>query len=71
MKETAQRRRSKKQIQDDKAAKVAREADIAAKLAQFEEMQRQIADLQQNAKNAKAVEDTMTGLINSGLVKQD
>jgi len=34
-------------------------------------MQEEINKLQQNAKNAAAVEATMTGLINSGLVKQD
>ena len=34
-------------------------------------MQKQITDLQKAAKNVKVVEDTMTGLINSCLVKRD
>ena len=71
MKSTAKRRRGKYEIKAQKEAEERKQAEIVQKLAQFEEMQKQINALQQNAKNAKAVEACVHGLIDSCLVKDD
>jgi len=71
MKQCAVRRRSKRQIAEDKQAKIDREAEVEEKMARFRQMEQQIMELQQNAMDQQKVKDTLDGLQNAGLLKGD
>ena len=69
MKQVATRRRSKRQIAADKEAEEAKQADIADKMARFEQMEHQLLQLQQQAKSADVIQKTINDLVGFGLVK--
>ena len=68
LKISSKRRRTMKQIQAEKEAAAQREAETQAKLAQFDDLQRELMTLQEQHETGKAASNLMSQFINAGLV---
>ena len=71
MKMTAKRRRSKRQIQEDKHNAEQLKLETEQKLAQFEQMQREIHEHRQKAAGVRQIEQQVNNLLEAGMVKLD
>jgi hypothetical protein len=69
MKASAKRRRSKKQIEKEKQDEEARVRDINAKLANYEQMEQEVALLQQDQSRVNNVSEAVEKLKSYGFVK--
>jgi len=69
MKASAKRRRSKKQIEKEKQDEEARIRDINAKLANYEQMEQEVALLQQDQSRVNNVSEAVEKLKSYGFVK--
>ena len=69
MKASAKRRRSKKQIEKEKRDEKARVRDINAKLANYEQMEQEVALLQQDQSRVNNVSEAVEKLKSYGFVK--
>ena len=69
MKASAKRRRSKKQIEKEKQDEKARVRDINAKLANYEQMEQELALLQQDQSRVNNVSEVVEKLKSYGFVK--
>jgi len=69
MKASAKRRRSKKQIEKEKQDEEARVRDIKAKLANYEQMEQEVALLQQDQSRVNNVSEAVEKLKSYGFVK--
>ena len=69
MKASAKRRRSKKQIEKEKQDEEARARDINAKLANYEQMEQEVALLQQDKSRVNYVSEAVEKLKSYGFVK--
>ena len=69
MKQSSVRRRSKRQIAEDKQARIDREVDVAEKMARFDQMEQQMKELQQQAVSASQIQKTINDLHGFGLIK--
>lgn len=70
LKISSKRRRTLKEIQAQKLAQEQEAAEKEAKLAQFEQMQAELQQLQQDAETNKMASNLMSQFISSGLVQQ-
>ena len=70
LKMSSKRRRTLKQIREEKLAKEQEAAATEEKLQQFEQMQQQLQLLQQESENGKMATSLMSQFISAGLVKQ-
>ena len=70
LKMSSKRRRTLKQIREEKLAKEQEAAEMEDKLQQFEQMQQQLQLLQQESETGKMANSLMTQFINAGLVEQ-
>ena len=70
MKSSAKRRRSKKQIEKEKEEEERRQADIALKLAHFDQMQAAVEEMQDKCQRIDNVDHAVQQLSRSGLIKQ-
>ena len=69
MKASSKRRRSKKQIEKEKQDEEARVRDINAKLANYEQMEQEVALLQQDQSRVNNVSEAVEKLKSYGFVK--
>ena len=69
LKISSKRRRTLAQIKADKEAAAQKEADTAAKLAQFEAMHQRLEQLELESKNGNAAASLMSQFVNAGLVR--
>ena len=69
MKARAKRRRSKKHIEKEKQDEEARVRDINAKLANYEQMEQEVALLQQDQSRVNNVSEAVEKLKSYGFVK--
>ena len=70
MKPGAKRRRSKAQIAEEKKQAELKEAEIAAKLAQYDQMQTQIAEMSGLLADARVMHDRISERFEAGELKQ-
>ena len=70
LKMSSKRRRTLKEIRDEKLAKEQEAAETQAKLAEFENLQQQVMQIQQESESGKMANSLMNQFINAGLVKQ-
>ena len=68
MKASAKRRRTKQQIIEDKERERQQKADIEAKLAQFQQMEQRMAQMEAQLHQAEEMHDDVTGLIKQGIL---
>ena len=69
MKASAKRRRSKKQIEKEKQDEEARVRDINTRLANYEQMEQEVALLQQDQSRVNNVSEAVEKLKSYGFVK--
>ena len=70
MKDGSKRKRTKKQIKDDKEAKLEEENANRARVAKIEEQEYQLQLAQQEADHNKGAAVLMSDLVNAGVIKQ-
>ena len=70
LKISSKRRRTLAQIKAEKEAAAQKERDIEEKLAQFEQMQAEMAQMRQDMETGKAAANLMSKFINNGMCKQ-
>ena len=66
----SKRRWIKQEVKDDEKAKLDRENEIRTKFAQLDQLQQQMAQMQQQANDNRAAAVLMSDLVNAGVVKQ-
>ena len=70
MKATAKRRRSKKQIQEDKERKEWEEAETARKIARLDQLEQENAALKNEIQGVEEVKREVQGFMDAGLIVQ-
>ena len=65
------RRRTQRQITDERAEEILKQQAIEDKLAKFEELQSQLAEAKKEAENGKAATNILTDMINNGQAQVD
>ena len=71
MKSSAQRRRSKAQIKDDKAREEQRKVEIQAKLLAYNQMERQLDAANAQNKELEQVNSMVHQMFEEGVIKQN
>ena len=66
MKVTAKRRRTKEQVKEAKKMSSDAQAELARRLAQIQELEKAMTDLQQNLSNTESVRVQVQDLIDRG-----
>ena len=70
MTSSAKRRRSKKQIEEEKKQEERQQAEIARKIARFDEMEAQVNEMKEKVEKVDMAGDALLNLKKAGLVKQ-
>lgn len=70
LKVSSKRRRTLTQIKAEKLAQEQEAAETKAKLAQFDQMQAEMAQMRQDLETGKAAANLMSQFINNGMVQQ-
>ena len=68
MKASAKRRRSKAQILEDKEAALKKDTEIKQKLAAWEQMERDNAEMRESLEKAQVLHNQVQGMFDEGLL---
>ena len=71
MKSGAKRRRTNQEIEDERVAKAAREAELNQKLAAMASMEARMQQMEDQARNNQAAADILNSLVERGLAEVD
>ena len=71
MKASSKKRRSRAQINEEKLREEKKQAEIKAKLAEFDKMRMKISTLQQMAESNQAAAQILNGMVESGNAQLD
>ena len=70
LKAGSKRRRTKQEIEDQEKAKLDHENDVRSKFARLDQLEQQMAQVQQEADHNKGAAMLMSDLVNAGVIKQ-
>ena len=67
----SKRRRTKKQIEEEKQEEILKRQQIEAKVANFDALQAKVAMLEENQRQGQAAADLVKQFLDAGVVEQD
>jgi len=70
LKAGSKRRRTKQEIEDEEKAKLDHENDVRSKMARLDQLEQQMAQVQQQADENRGAAVLMSDLVNAGVIKQ-